>query len=214
MEVSYERNLNRAVMILPGRKEGEENYCQRMILENKIRGFVPVSLLETEKGQEYCYRISGLVSLEEYLEHYFLQESFLKQLIFDLCRCREEMEEYLLPEDCLLVDLRTIFTEEKEEPAFLFCLYPAGGRDVREDIRSLLKHLMGKTDPADEKCANLCYRLYGLVQKENFYLGEFMAALEDKEEETGVLPEPEKKKWTKQLFAGRRNGGIMKNVRH
>ena len=70
---------------------------------------------------------------------------------------------------------------------------------MRQDIHDLLKYLMGKTDPTDEKCAALCYRLYGLLQKENFYLGEFMAALEEAGEEREVPSETEKKKWTKSM---------------
>ncbi len=212
-QIRYERSLSQAVMILPASQDGEEKFFRKMILENRIRCFVPVRLSETGNGPEYRYRISGLVSLEEYLEHDFLREEFLKQLIFTLCRCSKELEEYLLAEDCLLVKSCAVFVAQGCEPEFLFCLYPDGEQDVRQDIHDLLKYLMGKTDPTDEKCAALCYRLYGLLQKENFYLGEFMAALEEAGEEREVPSETEKKKWTKQLFAGRRNSAIIKSVR-
>ena len=213
MEIRYERSLIHAEMILPAEQNERKKYFRRMILENRMRGFVPVSFHQADREMAYYYRISGLISLKEYLEHDFLRLEFLKQLIFSLCRCTEALEEYLLAEDCLLVDPCTIFVEERDEPEFLFCLYPDGGRTVREDIHELLKYLMGRTDPEDERCAALCYRLYELLQKENFYLGEFMTALEEREEEKTILLEPEKKKGKKQLFASRRNGGIIKPAR-
>ena len=75
---------------------------------------------------------------------------------------------------------------------------------------------MERTDPADETCAIQCYELYGLVQKDNFCLQEFMEALERwAGEDLRKEPEKkkEKKKRPKQLFANGKNSGIMKLAR-
>ncbi len=208
MEIAYERNLSGAHMILPRQEPVEIGYQRRMILENQIRGFVSLQ----SRDQEYDYDISSLVSLKEYLDHSSLQCGCLKQLIFSLYQAVTELGRYLLTEEFLYLTPETIFVQTHEavpfQGTFLFCLYPDFRQDVRGRLSQLLKFLMDKTDPGDDSCAVLCYELYGLVQKENFYLKEFMEALE-RHAEPLTGPESEKKKRAKQLFAGRRNSGII-----
>lgn len=215
MEISYERDLSGTSMILTTQTEQEPGYGMRMILENTIRGFLPVQKRLEEERIVYRYKISSLISLEEYLEHHTLGQNFLKQLIFTLCQSVTELGEYLLTEEYLLLRPDTVFVRESgSEPfadTFLYCLYPARRQNVKEDLRQLLKYLMEKTDRSDDRVAVMCYELYGLVQKENFCLREFMDALE-----RWALPAPEAdtdtKKRVNPLFARRRNGGIMKKA--
>ena len=212
MEITYERNLQGAYMILPAGQE-DIGYGRRMILENTIRGFLPIQKQSGEEGDCYQYNISSLISLAEYLEHHPLRERFLKQWIFMLCQAVTELEEYLLTEEFLWLTPETIFVRDKEsepfEGTFLFCLYPDQRQEVKAQLNQLLKYLMEQTDRADDRCAVMCYELYGLVQKENFCLREFMEALE-RWAQPVPQKEPEKKKRPKQLFASRRNSGIMK----
>ncbi len=210
--ITYERDLQGAYMLLPVGDQ-EIGYARRMILENTIRGFLPLQQRCSEEGDHYCYTISSLVSLTEYLEHHPLQERFLKQMIFALYQAVTELGEYLLTEDFLWLTPDTVFVygnqSEPFEESFVFCLYPDERQDVKQQLRQLIKYLMERTDKAEDRCAVMCYELYGLLQKENFCLREFMEALE-RWAQPEVPREPEKKKRPKQLFASRRNSGIMK----
>ena len=224
MEITYERGINGTYMILPvqsRQQEGKkESYARRMILENDIRGCLSVGQRCQEDGEGYEYKVSALISLAEYLEHHPLKTPVLKQWVFSLCQTVTELGEYLLTEAHLWLTPETVFLRGSEtepfEGNFYFCLYPHGEQDRKEQLRQLLKYLMERTDTTDDSCAILCYELYGLVQKENFCLREFMEALE-----RWAAPEPaeesekkkEKKKRTKQPFASRRNSGIMKLAR-
>lgn len=210
MEIRYERDLMHVYMVLPA---GGENggYRNKMILENRIQGFLPVRKRCRNGKEEYCYEVSSQISLEEYLEHRPLASGVLRQLIFTICRLPDALGEYLLTEGNLLLHPETIFFQE-ETNRFLLCLYPDERQDVRAQLQELLKYLMGKADKEEERCGTLCYELYGLLQKENFCLPEFLAVLE--QNPTQTLPgEPEKKKRVKQFFAGRRNSGIIKPIR-
>lgn len=215
MEITYERDLRGARMLLPVCPQSEVGYPRRMILENTIRGCLLPQKRCGESENWYEYEISSLVSLEEYLEHHPLRERFLKQWVFMLCQTVTELGEYLLTEDFLYLTPETIYVRGNEsgtsQEQFLFCLYPDERQDVKTQLRQLLKYLMEKTDRADDGCAVMCYELYSLVQKDNFCLREFMEALERWAQEEPPK-EPEKKKRTKQLFASRRNSGIMKRV--
>ena len=212
-DISYQRDLSGASMILPALAQTEVGYPRRMILENTIGGFLSIQRCCQQDGESYHYNISSLISLDEYLQHHSLNDRFLKQLIFTLCQAVDQLREYLLTEEYLLLTPETVFVRENESVpfagTFFFCLYPDERQDIKSALRHWIKYLMEKTDRSDDLCAVMCYELYGLVQKENFCLREFMEALE-----RWALPvqekEPQKKKRPKQLFSGRRNSGIMK----
>ena len=217
MEITYERGINGTYMILPGQSDMDVGYAKRMILENPIRGFLPIAQRCHEDGTSYEYKVSSLISMAEYLEHHPLRSTVLKQWIFTFCQAVTEMEEYLLTEEYLWLSPETVFLQGSETDPFhgnfYFCLYPDIRQDTKEDLRQLVKYLMERTDPADEVCARMCYELYDLVQKDNFCLREYMETLE----RWATLPQPnqvekkkEKKKRPKQLFASGRNGGIIK----
>ena len=217
MEIRYERGINGAYMILPGQPDGKAGYAKRMILENQIRGFLPVAQRYYDDDVSYEYKVSSLISLAEYLEHHALQSVVLKQWVFTLCQAVTELEEYLLTEEYLLLSPETIFLRGSEsEPFqgnFYFCLYPDARQDAREQLHQLIKYMMERTDPSDKDCGPMCYELYGAVQKDNFCIGEYMEALE----RWALWPQSqeaekkkEKKKRPKQLFASGRNSGIIK----
>lgn len=215
MEIRYERDLSNAYMVLTAGGT-EEGYQTRMMLENRLRGFLPVQKRSRDGVEEYYYCISSRVSLEEYLEHTPLETVFLKQLIFSLCQSVAVLGEYLLTEELLLLNPETVFVEETSRTpfagTFVFCIYPGEKQPVKESLCQLMKYLMGKTDPAQDSCAALCYELYAVLQKDNFCLREFMPLLEQTAVPAPDRGEQEKKKWTKQLFASRRNNGIIKAV--
>lgn len=208
-EIRYERDLVNAYMVLPAKEE--TSYQSRMVLENHIRGFLPVRKRCHNGESNYYYLISSQISLAEYLEHAPLTEKFLKQLVFTLFQSAVILGDYLLTEKILLLEPETIFVQGNlgdDVHTFNMCLYPDEEQDVKESLRQLMKYLMAKADRSEEACAGMCYELYGLLQKENFCLREFMTVLE-KSATPDPVKEPEKKKWTKQFFPSRRNSAIM-----
>lgn len=213
MEITYERGINGTGMILAAQPETNDGYAVRMMLENPIRGFLKMELRQGEEKSGYEYQVSALMSLSEYLEHHPLEQRLLKQWIFDLWQAVTELEEYLLTEEYVLLMPELVFLRGAEnEPfagTFLFCLYPDRRQDMKEQLKEMLKYLMKKTDSGDGEAASLCYELYSLVQKDNFCLKEFMEVLE-RQTQSESQRLPEKKKHQKQLFASRRNSGIMK----
>ena len=214
-EISYERDLQGAYMELPAAADGTQKYQRSMILENTIQGCLTLREQKGQDGTTYRYTISSLVSLPEYLDHDPLTEDLIKQLVFCLYQVIAELGEYLLQEEYLLLTPETIFlrsrgTEQKSWDV-LFCLYPDGGQDWKKSLQDLLKYLMAHTDGTQERSGPLCYELYGLLQKDNFCLREWMDVLAH-----FAIPEtpkePEPKKGAKQLFASSRKGGIMKKI--
>lgn len=212
-EIRYERDLSGAYMILEAQSQAEGGYIRPMILENKIPGFVPIQLCLGDMGEYYRYRISSLLSLEEYLQHHAMDQTLLKQLIFSLCQAVTQLGEYLLSETVLMLEPQTIFLREgavgSRRPTVFFCLYPDEIQDGRRSLCQWIKWLMSQADPGDPHCGEMCYELYGIAQKDNFCLQEFMEALQRWAPEP-VCAEPEKKKRSKQLFASRSNRGIIK----
>lgn len=189
MEIRYEREANYACMVLEA--QPKVGFERRMVLENRIDGFVPVSLRLVDDREELCYGITGLMSLKEFLEHSSLRCAVLKQFIFTLCCLADRLEDYLLSADCLVLEPETIFLrretvsenafivkQEEAEWIFSLCVCPHAEQNLKDSLCKVVRYLMEKADPLDEACASLCYSLYEVLQKENFCLSEFMTILE------------------------------------
>ena len=114
MEITYERGINGTYMILPVESGTKEGYARRMILENRIRGFLPVEQRCRQEGESYEYKVSSLISLAEYLEHHPLKSPVLKQWAFTLCQAVTELGEYLLTDDHLWLTPETVFLRGNE----------------------------------------------------------------------------------------------------
>lgn len=193
--IQYQRNLSNAYMLIPAQPD-QESFRRRMILENQIPHFLPVSLGSGGETAMYRYQISSRVSLEEHLQHSPLRLPVCKQLIYSLCKSLKVLGEYLLTEENLLIRPETIYMEESgresegmlyggrkaEEWEFLFCLYPDEEQEVKTGLKDLLKYLMEKTDPAEKaenSCALLLYELYQRTLKDNFCAAEWLQVMEE-----------------------------------
>lgn len=214
-EITYERDLQGAWMLLPAGPNGMKTYQMTMILKNHIPGCVLIREQREPDSFIYRYDISSLISLPEYLAHHPLTEPMIKQWVFRLYQVVNELGNYLLQEEYLLLMPETIFIMCQEETQeawdFRFCVDPQGGQDLRQALKELVKYLMAQTDETQEGSGPLCYELYGRLQKDNFCLREWMEVLEHWSVPTPAI-QPEPKKGAKQLFASSRKGGIIKKT--
>ena len=71
---SFERNMNHNYLILSrcdffgNSKEGQNDYRERMLLDNKIKGLLPVSSQKLNGVSRYHYEINSFQSLDRLLE--------------------------------------------------------------------------------------------------------------------------------------------------
>lgn len=137
-----------------------------MLLHYQGKGLLPIELQCRQGSVNISYEISGMYSLQQITERRELQEKDLKPLFRAVLTCYEEMSEYLLPSEGILLRPECLFYQsEKEE--FHFCYYPEPTGEFREQLLLLAEFCMKHTDHRDSGAVLFIYRLYCMLQRGN-----------------------------------------------
>lgn len=137
-----------------------------MLLHYQGKGLLPIELQCRQGSVNISYEISGMYSLQQITERRELQEKDLKSLFQAVLTCYEEMSEYLLPPEGILLRPEWLFYQsEKEE--FHFCYYPESTGEFREQLLLLAEFCMKHTDHRDSGAVLFIYRLYCMLQRGN-----------------------------------------------
>lgn len=180
---SYERGINHNYMILSkcnffGSLDiGEKDYRMRMVLENNIKGLLPITYRKTDNETRFCYEINSLQSLERVLEKRELNSRELKSLFMGCIRLFETLEEYLLDGAQIILDCDFIYVDiEKINPYFVY--YPDYECDVRQSFTQLVDKLLTRINHTDEAAVMIGYQIYRYTRNPNFVMGEIRRYME------------------------------------
>ena len=174
---SFERNMNHNYLILSrcdffGNTGTEQNdYRERMLLDNKIKGLLPVSSQKFNGVKRYYYEINSLQSLDRLLEKNELDYNGIYGLLKGCVGVFDELEKYLLDGEQIILKPEFIYMHaEKMEPHFVYDLEYSG--DVRSAFAKLIEELLSKINHEDEKAVMLAYQVYRYTRNPNFVLGD------------------------------------------
>ena len=188
MEVRYRRELSETFLILEGEEE-PDGYTARILRENRIPGLSRCQIHWVEGKAEYCFGISGCQTLRRLWESRQLQAGEVRTLFLGLHRALEQMEEYLLEPDRLLLEPDLLFVPEAGPAQVQLCCHPGWRGDFAEGMRGLVQYLLNKMDHGDAQSVEQAYGLFQIVGKEFFCFDELLEALEDPKEQAEVAPE-------------------------
>lgn len=193
MEVRYRRELSETFLILEGAEEPDA-YTVRVLGENRIPGLSRCQINWVEGRAEYCFGVSGCQTLRRLWESRQLQTGEVRTLLVGLHRALEQMEEYLLEPDRLLLEPDLLFVPEAGPAQVQLCCHPGWKGDFAEGIRGLVQYLLNKMDHGDAQSVEQTYGLFQIVGKDFFCFDELLEALEDPHEQAETAPE-EAKPW-------------------
>ena len=197
---SFERNMNHNYLILSrcdffgDKQASQDDYRERMLLDNKIEGLLPVSSQKLNGVSRYYYEINSLQSLDRLLEKNELGYNGLYALLKGCVGVFEELEKYLLDGEQIILKPEFIYMHaEKMEPHFVYDLEYSG--DVRSAFADLIEELLAKINHEDEKAVMLAYQVYRYTRNPNYVLGEIKDMLttcnKNKNAEHQDVTEPE-----------------------
>lgn len=172
MDVRYHRELNRTWMILSG-DEAADHFAFRMMEENRLEHLLPVK--EMPDGGESAFRldITGGSSLAGKLEMRTLSYYELRMLMNGLACALEELQEYLIEVDHLLLDPELIYL--MPDLAHLkFCCHPSVKRDFFVSLKELIQYCLNKTDHQDRRAAAAAYELFDVCSREFYRFEDLM----------------------------------------
>lgn len=160
MEILYQRELNRNYMILPLSGQ-EENYEQKMLLDNSIAGLLPVSIRKVNGNAYYYYDIHSKQSIQTIFEHKLFDRETLIQLFRGIMKVWEELHHYLLsPENLFLKPECVYMNLETGETSF--CFYPEE-RVGKETFEELAEFLIDRVNHGEDDAKVLAYAYYEKV---------------------------------------------------
>ena len=113
-----------------------ESYVQRILTENEIPGLCRLRIRNTDGERRCCFQIGKMLSLQEAAERGDCGKEMLCRILKGLAGLKEELENYLMEMDCLILEPELIFLAE--EGQLRFCACPGRIQPAEESLMRLI----------------------------------------------------------------------------
>lgn len=160
MYAEYKRDVSHNYLILHGEaKVDTSSYQVRMLTGNKIPSILKCRLQGLDGNMMFYYDITSRQSVSSFYEHKKLRGEDLDMLLRGFIRVMEDMAEFLLNVEQLVLCPEYIFLDiEKREVSF--CCLPDYGHPVQDQFRELTEYFLPKLDHEDPEAVSLGYEIY------------------------------------------------------
>lgn len=170
MYAEYKRDMNHNYLILHGEESIDTStYQVRMLVGNAIPSLLKCRLQGLDGDVLFYYDITSRQSLSALFEKKKFQREDLQLIFGGFVRAMEEMSEYLLnPEQLLLRPEYMYLDVEKRE--LYFCYLPGVRQEIREQFQALTEYVLPKLDHEDGRAVMLGYGIYRRALEDSFHL--------------------------------------------
>ena len=118
----YEKQGEKEYLVYQKRdSEDLDTFTTEMLSNNRIPGLVPFSYIQMNQSISMKYNITGLVSLETYLENTVKKGQFLK-ILESLCDAVMQADDYMLDVSAYVFDETYIFADPETFQAHMLVL--------------------------------------------------------------------------------------------
>lgn len=185
MYAEYKRDVSHNYLIL--REEEKVNtasYQVRMLTGNVIPSILKCRLQGLDGNLLFYYDITSRQSLASFYEQRKFHRKDLHMLFGGFIRVMEEMAEFLMNTDQLLLCPEYIFLDiEKREVKF--CCLPDYHHPIQEQFRELTEYLLPRLDHEDPRAVSMGYGVYRKAMETGFQLEHIKEAIYQNREVTG-----------------------------
>lgn len=180
MQIDYKRDLNHTYVILQEEKEPDTaSYQIRMLLTNAIPGLLDCKIGKMDDKTLFYYEVTSRQSLQSVFEQRSIGAEALRKLFEQLLDLLEELGQYLLAPDGLVLQPELVFADANLEN-FSFCYLPGKQGHTgcfQKQIRELMEYLLPKLDHQEQDAVVLGYGLYREISAEIFSVETIQALL-------------------------------------
>ena len=180
MQIDYKRDLNHTYVILQEEKEPDTaSYQIRMLLTNAIPGLLDCKIGKMDDKTLFYYEVTSRQSLQSVFEQRSIGAEVLRKLFEQLLDLLEELGQYLLVPDGLVLQPELVFADANLEN-FSFCYLPGKQGHTgcfQKQIRELMEYLLPKLDHQEQDAVVLGYGLYREISAEIFSVETIQALL-------------------------------------
>ena len=202
MYAEYKRDVSHNYLIL--REEEKVNtasYQVRMLTGNVIPSILKCRLQGLDGNLLFYYDITSRQSLASFYEQRKFHRKDLHMLFGGFIRVMEEMAEFLMNTDQLLLCPEYIFLDiEKREVKF--CCLPDYHHPIQEQFRELTEYLLPRLDHEDPQAVSMGYGVYRKAMETGFQLENIKEAIYQNREGTGKNDNKESAQKQEQKLTG------------
>lgn len=148
-------------------EQKEERMADRMLLQNEIKGLLPVRIEWINGCKEYYYDISSRHSLSSIVKKGSLDVPKIQLLIRTIGTILKQFHEFMLEPDGICLSEELIYMALPEWN-LMFCYFEEDGRKFSEKLRKLLQFVIEYVDYQDKEAVSLAYACYQVAMQENF----------------------------------------------
>lgn len=160
-------NTENYMMILWDEQKIE--YGMQILQYNQVKGLLGLQYRMMDESLQLRYNISSKVSLADFLINKKIGKEYLRQIMNTLFETMEEMKEYLLDCNALLLEMKYIFVDMRSE-AVHFCFVPFLTDTFDVSFRNLIQELLQYVDYDDREGTEYIYNLNTWCGQGNFDL--------------------------------------------
>lgn len=211
----------RANYLILSMENKEEKMADNMMLQNEIRGLLPVKIERINGCKEYYYDITSRHSLGSIVKKGSLDVQKIELLLCAIEGILEQFHEYMLEPDGICLSEELIYTTIPEWK-LSFCYFEENGGRFVENLRKLLQYVIEYVDYQDKEAVALAYACYQAAMHENFTFAEIENCLfqtigrrngsvEDREQ-MNQIPAGEEKRNIAAENKGQKNGSAIRLV--
>ena len=190
MKISFRRDVCSNYMVIENTGAFDpEDFEVRMLLENNIYGLLRFGYEIIDGKAKLLYEISSKQSLVAVFGAQKISSRMLCGLVDFLKNITDELEEYLLDPDNIMLKKECIFTE-LSSGCFFGCYNPYYKGDLKVELGILFDELLSEIDYDDPEAVRLAYALNREVHKENFTIDSIfkLACAKEDKNENAVQP--------------------------
>lgn len=201
MKETLKRDFNKIYLILSSEdKSYEESYEIEMIVKNSPKTLLPLHVLRVDGALQLYYDISSKQTLGECVSRVKINAATIDALFEAINALKEEIREYLLDMESVILDLNHIYVQEG---GFYFCYCPWEKQEVLKSFRSMLEDILGNLDYHDTEGVELAYHLYQSACRGDFCITEILEEHRKnkslQKEETDISYTPYEEEYQKEL---------------
>ena len=163
MEVQYQNEGFHQYMVLNPEHISIDGYEINMLAQFRGASLLPVRVYGKNEQILLQYDITGMMNVYQMTLDRELNGEFLGELFEQLWKCCDEMEEYLMSPEAILLNPRMIFYHPGKS-RIQFCYLPGEASDFGQQFLKLIEFCLKCVDHKNENAVIYIYGLYRQMQ--------------------------------------------------
>ena len=187
MEFETRKEGNEKYLTIQNIKFDEKDYHIQMLLNNHIKGLLPIKIRNINNEKELLYDITAMSTLNSIFERRLMKRDELVKFVLAIKQLEDSLKEYLLCGDNIKFDLNYIYYKTKENQ-YYFCYCPVEVDDYALQMKTLFNQVLDYVNYNDRDTVSLAYGMQEIASRDDFAVEELLDyAVSKKEEEITPL---------------------------